>query len=78
MWVMLAMRDNAADVVKVSRDYDDAAYEAVRLIRQILGDDGWFQFVQGDHMPNFAVGEWFSKDGLRVGVVRAEECQVFI
>ena len=78
MWVMLAMRDNSADVVKVSRDYDDAAYEAVRLIRGVLGDSGWFQFVQNDSMPNFAAGEWFSKDGLRIGVVQAEECQVFI
>jgi hypothetical protein len=78
MWVMLAMRDNDAETVKVSQSYDDAAYEAVSLIRNVLGPDGWFKFVQSDSMPNFAVGEWFSRDGLRIGVVEAQECAAWI
>lgn len=78
MWVLLAIRDGAVEVAKFSKDYDDAGYAAGMLIRSILGEAEWWEFVQGDHMPNFAAGEWYSKDGLRIGVVQAEECQVFI
>jgi hypothetical protein len=78
MWVMLAMRDNVAETVKVSKDYDDAAYEATRLIRQILGEEQWFWFAKDGACPNFAAGEWYAKDGLRIGVVEAAECEVFI
>ena len=73
MWVFLAIRDGVVEIAQVSEFYDDAAYAASLLIRNITGKE-WLD----TYLPNFAAGEWWQKDGLRVGVVQAPECKVFI
>lgn len=78
MFVMIALRDNCVEQCRVFDDYDSAAYAAVRLIRDMLGEVGWFEFVQSDSMPNFAAGEWYSRDGIKIGVEGPKVSEVFI
>ena len=78
MYVTLVLRDNCVEQCRVSEDYETAAIVAVRLMERSMSGPQWFEFVQGDHLPSFKDGEWYSHHGLKIGVVEVGEMEVFI
>jgi|688.fasta_scaffold496084_3 hypothetical protein len=78
VFVMIVLRDNCVEKCRVFDDYDSAGYAAGSLLRQMMTEQQWFEFVQSDSMPNFAAGEWYSRDGLRIGIEGPITSEVFI
>jgi hypothetical protein len=78
MFVLIVLRDNCVEQLRVFEDYDSAGYAAGKLLRELMTPEQWFRFVQADSMPNFASGEWYSRDGLKVGVEGPVQSEVFI
>jgi hypothetical protein len=78
MFVMITTSENVVETVRLFDDYDSAAYVAVNLIKSILGDGGWFKFVQSDSMPNFSAGESYDRHGLRISIVGPLTSEVYI
>lgn len=70
VYALVVMRDNTLEKLEVTDSRDDAACEAEFLCRELCPRYDWWSLNFREH------GVWFSLDGIKVGVVRADQLWV--